>query len=296
MPDDFLLKTNSLSKDFGNSRGAFEINIEVKPGEVVGFLGPNGAGKTTTLSMLAGLTYASQGSFEMLGKKNINPLNIHQLNSDLGIMLSEVSLEANQNAKSFFIQRSKFYGRESLVKALDLAKKLDLSITTSFRKLSLGNKKKIGLIASEMHSPKLLILDEPTSGLDPLIQQKFLEILNQVKARGGSVLLSSHVLSEVEQICDQIIMIKNGKIVRKDETKKVLEKALKRIRIKGQHPKLEETIKSKSLASSTEQTNTELVIFTDKRLSIMKELVAEGISEVLIEQPNLEEMFLDLYR
>ena len=275
---EFLLKTEKITKDFGEEKGAFEVVLEVKPGEIVGFLGPNGAGKTTTLSMLTGLSFPTSGNFEILGQKNDNPLNIYKINSNLGVMLSDAALENEQTAKQFFIRRSSFFGKKSLKKALDLAEKLELSLKTPFKKLSLGNKKKVGLIASEMHTPKLLILDEPTSGLDPLIQQKFLKILMEVKNRGGAVLLSSHVLTEVQQICDRVVIIKKGKIVKKDSIKNVLKTAFKKIKITGQQPELLSSLQKQGLVNSYQQNSTELVIFTQKRLEVMRELVHRNIS------------------
>lgn len=290
-----LIKTTKLTKDFGNHKGAFDIDMEVRAGEIVGFIGPNGAGKTTTMSMLVGFTKPTSGNFEIFGDPNVNYQNIHKIMPRLGVLLSDVAFEPNFTAERIFIENQKLLDKDLTKNWRKMADYLDLDITKKFKKLSLGNKKKVGIVNALMHEPELVIMDEPTSGLDPLIQQRYLELIKQLKNKGGAVLLSSHVLSEVQAACDYILMIKNGELILNDSTENILAQAIKVFRVESLNSDDLEEMEQKNLIDKWEDRGVETMLYTRKRESVLKFLVKKNIYDFYLEKPNLEDMFLKQY-
>lgn len=222
-----MIKIYNAKKYYGSIRGIEDVSMQVTDGEIFGFVGPNGAGKTTLIRILLGLLSLDEGDAFIFDE----PVHIgsHKLNKDIGYMPSETHMFDDLKVKdiiSFFQTMKK--GDQDYVK--HLIERLDIDTEKKFGSLSFGNKKKIGIVVALMHQPKLLILDEPTSGLDPLIQSRFLELLNDAKKRGQTILLSSHVLSEIEKVCDRLALIKSGKIlftrsmkdIKNEEHKRVL--------------------------------------------------------------------------
>lgn len=290
-----LLKTFKLTKDYGNQKGAFNVSVEINPGEIVGFIGPNGAGKTTTMLMLIGFIKPTLGSFSLFGDDNITHRNIHMYMNRLGILMSDVAYNKNEKVRTILDRNSDLLDKNFETGWINLAKYFDLDIESRFGDLSLGNKKKVGIINSIMHSPELLIMDEPTSGLDPLIQQKFLQKIKKIKENEGSVLLSSHVLSEVQNVCDRIIMIKDGNIIIEDTTKNILDQALSVFRIPASHNGLLEELLKQDFVDKHSQLLNEVEVFTNDREQIIKYLTSKNIFDYYIEKPNLEDTFLTQY-
>jgi ABC-2 type transport system ATP-binding protein len=222
-----MIKVLNAKKYYGKTRGIEDVTLNVLPNEILGFVGPNGSGKTTLIRALLGLIKIDDGELFVLdqevkiGSKNINKM--------IGYMPSESYFFNEMKVKDIieFFRSMRDVNLEYLNK---LITELDIDVTKRFKELSFGNKKKIGIVVSLMHQPKLLILDEPTSGLDPLIQQRFLDLLIEAKELGQTILLSSHVLSEIEKVCDRIALIKDGKIlftrsieeIRKEEHKRLI--------------------------------------------------------------------------
>ena len=288
-----MLKTENLTKNFGNNKGVFDICIEIQPGEIVGFIGPNGAGKSTTINMITGLLFPNQGTVELFGKK-MDKNNIQSLKEKMGILYSQPYFEPNLKTVTILERQA------SLQKIKDekwsvLANLLDLDNTRNFGKLSLGNKKKVGIISALMNTPDLLILDEPTSGLDPLIQKKFLDLLLAVKKRGGSVFLSSHVLNEVEAICDRIIMIKNGKIIKQAKTSELIQSMPKIFKFTNLPAPILNQIQALKGNLKEVIYENEVKIYTNQTESILEILYKNKISNFFLERSSLEEMFLENY-
>jgi ABC-2 type transport system ATP-binding protein len=291
-----VLKTESLTKDFGDNKGAFDINLELSPSEIVGFIGPNGAGKTTTMLMLAGFTHPTSGFLEIFNRKEVTPNNIHTLIEKMGVLLSEIGFDPNLSSKEIFQKNAWLLGKNLKKKWQELSERLDLDVNKTFGSLSLGNKKKAGLVNALMHSPKLLIMDEPTAGLDPLIQQEFLKLLREHRDNGASIMLSSHILKEVENICDRIIMIKNGRIILTDKTSNILEKALKIIRVFEPDSKLKKELKKTAQNQKLQEEDTQILIHTNKIDQFIKVLDKNNHYNFFVERVSLEEMFLDSYK
>lgn len=289
------LEVTNLTKDFGNKKGAFDINFSLESGQTIGFIGPNGAGKSTTLNMLSGFIKPNSGQIKIFGQ-NVNWLNIHNLYPKIGVLLSEVAFEKNLKPSQIFGQTEMILNRNLKSKWKELAEFLELDVTKKFSSLSYGNRKKVGIINCLMHDPELVLLDEPTGGLDPLIQQKFFSLLQKITNKGGSVLLSSHVLGEVQSACDRIMMIKDGKIILQDTTKNILDKASRVFKIKNPSKDLLDILHKQNTVIKTETFGEETLIYTDKYEVILQTLIKNKVYDFYLEKPSLEEMFLQFYK
>jgi ABC-2 type transport system ATP-binding protein len=207
-----LIDVAGLTKRYGRKRGITDVSFEVTEGEVFGFLGPNGAGKTTTMRLLMALLYPNAGSARIAG------LDCWQRSVDvkraIGYLPGELALDPNLTGGQILAYFANLRGGVDRAHLDALISRLDLDPTRRFRHYSHGNKQKVGLIQAFMHRPRLLLLDEPTSGLDPLNQHEFNRMVAEVRGDGRTVFLSSHILSEVESVCDRVGIIREGRLVR----------------------------------------------------------------------------------
>lgn len=206
-----VIETVGISKAFGKVQALSNVNLEVKQGEVFGFIGPNGAGKSTTIRILLGILKASQGEAKIFG------LNAWQdavaIHKRLAYVPGDVNLWPNLTGGEVIDLFMSLQGASNPNKKAELIERFDLDPTKKCRSYSKGNRQKVALVAAFASDAELYILDEPTSGLDPLMERVFQECVMEVTAKGGSVLLSSHILSEVEKLCDRIAIIREGSII-----------------------------------------------------------------------------------
>lgn len=219
---DVVLRTAGLVKDYrAGRRGASRVraldglDLEVRRGEVFGFLGPNGAGKSTTIRILLDQLRPTEGHVELLGttpRAGSGPLRAR-----IGYLPGELTMTGRATAGELLHHLARLRRGAGTARIAPLAQRLDLDLTRPIRGLSKGNKQKVGVIQAFMHDPELLILDEPTSGLDPLLQHEFLTMVGEVQAAGATVFMSSHVLSEVEEIADRVAIVRQGRIVDLDD-------------------------------------------------------------------------------
>ena len=207
-----LIDVTGLTKEYGRKRGIIDVSFDVTDGEVFGFLGPNGAGKTTTMRLLMALLYPNAGSARIAGmdcwRRSVDVKRV------VGYLPGELALDPNLTGGQILAYFANLRGGVDRVYLDALVERLDLDPTRRFRHYSHGNKQKVGLIQAFMHRPRLLILDEPTSGLDPLNQREFDRMVAEVRRDGRTVFLSSHILSEVESVCDRVGIIREGRLVR----------------------------------------------------------------------------------
>jgi ABC-2 type transport system ATP-binding protein len=222
-----VIETKKLTKYYGKSRGIIDVDLTVEEGEIFGFIGPNGAGKSTTIRTLLSLIYKTSGEARIFGldceKDKVKILE------DIGYLPSEVFYYDNMRAVDLFKYSASFYNKDCTQKTKELADVLQLDLGKKIEDMSLGNKKKVGIIQGLLHSPRLIILDEPTSGLDPLMQRTFFDLIKKENERGATVLFSSHILSEVQRICDRVAIIKEGRIVKTQKISELRQDAYKNV-------------------------------------------------------------------
>lgn len=289
------LKTTSLTKEYLPGKGAIDINIEIKPDEIVGFIGPNGAGKTTTMRMIMNLTEPDSGEYSLFDKKIEKEEDFLNAVKKIGFLPAEGGLYNNFTPEQLFKYSSELNNDGGYKKAMEMCEALHLESYRKIKELSTGNRRKIGIILTMMHPTKLLILDEPTVGLDPLIQMQIVEALKEFKKQNGSILLSSHVMSEVESVCDRIIMIKDGHIILKEDTQKLLKTARRIIKIDNLTKKHIEIIQKFKSLEKLENNNGLTLIYTKEPKEIIDYLTKNDIYNFWIERPTLEEMFIHYY-
>ncbi len=206
-----ILESKSIVKNFGKVRALDGVNLEIKKGEVYGFIGPNGAGKTTTIRILLGILKADEGSASIFGMDVwSDAVEIHK---KVAYVPGEVNLWPNLTGGEVIDLFTSLRGKINVEKRDDLIRRFNLDPTKKCRTYSKGNRQKVALIAAFASDAELFILDEPTSGLDPLMEQEFHKCIDEAKKAGKSILLSSHILSEVEKLCDKVSIIKDGKII-----------------------------------------------------------------------------------
>ena len=224
-----VITVKNISKNFGALRALDDVSFEVEEGSITGFLGPNGAGKSTTMSILMGFIAPTKGSATVLGEP-ISPHLAARLN--IGFLSANMALDDHLTAR----EEIHYYAALSKVSSdygFKLAKDLDLDLDAKIKDLSTGNHQKVALTVALLAKPKLLILDEPTSGLDPIIQGVFLKTIHALNKSGTTIFISSHILSEISELCDHFIFIKKGKIVASLTEDQLRQKASKTISIKS---------------------------------------------------------------
>lgn len=209
-----VIEVKNLTKDYGCGRGVFDVSINVGEGEVFGFLGPNGAGKSTTIRHLMGFSKPDGGQTEIFGKPTFN--RYYEILGRVGYIPGEIALPAGLTGREFIAMMQDLQGihdGERLSRMLELFELDDVMLRSETKRMSLGVKRKLAVVTAFMSDPDVLILDEPTSGLDPVMQGNFIEFIHEEKKRGKTILLSSHIFSEIDSTCDRIAIIKDGKIV-----------------------------------------------------------------------------------
>lgn len=206
-----VIEINNLTKDFGNSKGIFDLSFSLKQGEVVGFLGSNGAGKTTTIRHLMGFIKADNGSAKILNMDCFK--NAYSVQEKIGYLPGEIAFMDNMTGAEFIHFMADMKNITDLQYARELIAYFDIDTKIKIKKMSKGMKQKIGLIIAFMQDTPILILDEPTTGLDPLMQTKFVDLIKKEKAKGKTILMSSHIFEEIENTCERIVMIKDGRLV-----------------------------------------------------------------------------------
>ena len=210
MTDDVIV-AERLTKSYGSTRGVTDLSFSVHAGEVFGYLGPNGAGKSTTIRTMLDFQRPTSGRITVFGvEARADPAAVH---ARVGYVPGEFGLYERMQVRDYLDAYAAFRHGAGRDRIGPLAERLRLDVDRTIHELSHGNKQKIGLVQAFMHEPDLLVLDEPTQGLDPLVQQTFYELLDEARARGGTVFLSSHILPEVERTCDRVGIIRDGTLL-----------------------------------------------------------------------------------
>jgi len=206
-----VIQVENLTKDYGHNRGAFDVTFNIEKGEVYGFLGPNGAGKTTTIRHIMGFSRPGKGRTYVNGKNSWK--HYYEIQRDLGYLPGEIALPERLTGTEFIKMMADLRKMTDMTYTQTLIKRFELEPSGGLKRMALGMKRKLAIVTAFMHDPDILVLDEPTSGLDPIMQDIFIEFIKEEKRRGKTILLSSHIFSEVDATCDKISIIKDGRLV-----------------------------------------------------------------------------------
>ena len=206
-----MIRVEHLTRDYGHGRGVFDVSIEVREGEVFGFLGPNGAGKTTTIRHVMGFSRPEEGTITVLGKDAWR--QAAAIKREVGYLPGEPEFPVDMTGTQFVSYMASLRGVAGTGRAPELLERFELDASGRIKRMSMGERRKLAVVCAFLHDPRLLVLDEPTSALDPIMQERFVQFVLEEKGRGKSVLLSSHIFSEVDATCDRIAIIKDGRVV-----------------------------------------------------------------------------------
>lgn len=268
------IEISNLTKTYGKNRGVSGISLEVKKGDIFGFLGPNGAGKSTTIRSMLGMLKFQEGTIKILQMDAVKQQK--EILRKVGYMPSEAMFYPSMKAKDVIRFAAKARNLDCTQEADRICQLLEVNMDKRIEELSLGNRKKVGIVCAMQHKPELLILDEPTSGLDPLMQEAFFKLILEYNSQGTTCFLSSHVLSEVKKYCKNAAIIKEGKIIRVDSVENLSKSNLRRVRI-------------------WEDGQERAFSYTGDMKKLIGELDGRNIEDLLIEEPSLDELFMHYY-
>jgi ABC-2 type transport system ATP-binding protein len=288
------IEVKKLTKSYGKNRGIVDLNFKVLTGEVFGFLGPNGAGKTTTTRVLLDFMHPNAGEAKIFG------LDSHEDSTEIkklvGYLPGELHLYEQLTGTEFLRFLSRFREIVDWGFVDSLSSRLKANLHQQIRKLSHGNKQKIGMISSFMHKPQLLILDEPTAGLDPLVQQEFYKLVNEVQAEGSTVFVSSHNLHEVEKICDRVGIIREGELVVVEDINSLRKRAIRPLEVQFVKAPKKSDFENIDGVKDVSLENTTLRCFVVGSLnSLVKQLAKYEVVNIISSEPDLEKIFLTYY-
>ena len=293
------IETNKLTKSYGKSRGINDLMLTVEEGDFFGFIGPNGAGKSTTIRTLLGLIKPTGGSAKVLGFDILTEKD--KILKEVGYLPSEINFYSGMKVKDVIKYSADLRKAKCKDKALELAERLGLDMSRKVDELSLGNRKKVGIVCAVQHSPKLLILDEPTSGLDPLMQREFFNILTEENERGATIFFSSHILSEVQNYCRTAAFIKDGNIIMSDTVDKIEETGAKKVSVIGGKSGLESILKGNDIKKYIsdfkidEEKGSADFLYNGKMPMLLDMLRSVEPKDLTITEPSLEEIFMNYY-
>ncbi|RKX48620.1 MAG: ABC transporter ATP-binding protein [Thermotogae bacterium] len=285
-----MLVAKHLKKYYGKYRGVEDVSFSIKPGEIYGLIGPNGAGKTTTIRIILGLLYKDSGNITIGGHEI--PKDLKRITNKIGYLPGEVNFYPDMKIREFLRFNRNFYPQIELDYEKDLVEFLNINPEKKFKELSQGNKKKVGILQALVHKPEYLIMDEPTNGLDPLLQSKLYELLQEERKRGTVILFSSHVLTEVERLCQRVGVIKEGKLVKELAMEDIHKYTKKLVTVYG--------LKEPDRLYEYELVNNNGREFTfsinrDELKGFLKVLTNLEFSDLQIRNPSLEEAFMEFY-
>jgi ABC-2 type transport system ATP-binding protein len=292
--NDIIINTAKLTKYYGKQLGIEDVDLEVKRGEVFGYLGPNGAGKTTTIRMLLDFIRPTHGS------ATVFDLDIRQSSVEIhrrvGYLNGELALYNDMTGEDLLKYLGNLRGGLDWKYVRELAARFECDLPRHIQGLSMGNKQKLGLLQAFMHKPELLILDEPTNGLDPLMQHQFYDLLSETKKEGRTVFLSSHILPEVEKVCDRVGIIRQGRLVTVETIESLKSHSVRKLEIHFAGP----VPKDKFISiSGVRDIIVEDSILTSTVVGSLDALIKAAAQFVVVNiisrEPTLEEIFLTYY-
>ena len=290
-----IISIESLTKYYGKFLAVSDISFSVNKGEIFGLIGPNGAGKSTTMRSILNFIKPTEGKITIKGLDSQK--DYIKIRSLIGYLPGEFSIYDNLSGEEYISHILHLRNKSNKIPNLkNLAARFDLDLSKKSKKLSKGNKQKVGIIQAFCHDPEILILDEPTSGLDPLKQQEFEDLVLEFKNQGKTIFISSHVLPEVETLCDRVAIIKNGQIIAEDKMADLKKKSLNRIEVQFSKDfdvdKLRKNIGISKVTGDSNKYTFDIEGNIDK---FIKELANHEIENLKTIEPDLEDIFLSYY-
>lgn len=289
-----VIEISHITKDYGQNRGVFDVSFSVKQGEVLGFLGPNGAGKTTTIRQLMGFIKPDKGSLSILDMDCFKESD--KIQTSLGYLPGEIAFIDSMTGMEFIRFVAKMKNMRDMGRAQELMKMFELNASGKLKKMSKGMKQKIGIVCAFMNPlASILILDEPTSGLDPLMQNRFVELIQEEKARGKTILMSSHMFEEVERTCDRVAILKEGRLAAVDSVA-----ALKKTRRRSYTVVFPTTEQAAAFAAEWDGVLTVggrrvTAAVQDGLLPFLQALERHGAEDLDADRQSLEDVFMQYY-
>jgi len=288
-----IIETTNLTKFYGNNRGIKDVSLSIEKGEIFGFIGPNGAGKSTTIRLLLSLIYPTSGQATIFGKDCFK--YGHEIRNDIGYLPSEVFYYDKMRVKDLLKYSASFYKGDHSKRIKELSDIMELDLNRKIDELSYGNKKKVGIVQGLLHQPQLIILDEPTSGLDPLMQQKFFDIILEENKKGATIFFSSHILGEVQKLCNRVAIIRDGSIIKIEDIKTLRNNNYKKVVVKTKNRDIKEFLIEG--VSNIKKLDLEISFFYKGNINNLLSLITKKqIDDVFIEEPTLEEIFMHYYQ
>jgi ABC-2 type transport system ATP-binding protein len=287
------IQLEHLTKSYGSHRGIIDVTLEAQAGQVVGFLGPNGAGKTTAIRVLMGFLHPTSGRASILGRDVMRESVV--VRKSVGYLPGDAALYGNRTGSELMALSLRARGVSSDARGLEVAERLRAPMDRIVKKCSRGMRQKVALVLTLAHDPQVLILDEPTSGLDPLAQRELLRLLDEEAKTGKTVLLSSHVLSEAEQVCDRVAILRDGRLIVEDSVENLRGRKYKEVTVTyaGDPPNLEGIGEVEVI---WQHQNRMTFRVRGDVSALLRRLSESAIEDVIISEPSLEEVFLDFYR
>ena len=288
------IETHGLVKRFGRHCALNGIDLSIAPGQVFGYLGPNGAGKTTTIRLLAGLSRPTSGTAHVLGLDTVRERDLMQRR--LGYLPGTFVGYPDLSGEQYLRFLANLRGGVDWNLVTSMAKRLDLDLGRRLGVLSHGNRQKVGILQALMHQPELVILDEPTTGLDPIIQREFLGLLRDVRDTGGTVFLSSHILSEVEAVADHVGIIREGSLVVVESVDLLKRRALRRMDLTfAGDPPLDVLSGIAGVRDLTVTGTTAHLSVEGSTADLLAAAAPHRVEQIVTHEPDLEEIFLSYY-
>lgn len=287
-----IIEINNLTKSYKKNRGIDDLSLTIHKGEIFGFIGPNGAGKSTTIRTLLNFIHPTSGTANIFGKDSVK--DSKEIRKQVGYLPSEVHYYDDMKALDLLQYSAKFHQYTNNQRIVELAEKLHLDLNKKIEDLSFGNRKKVGIIQALLHEPKLLILDEPTGGLDPLMQHTFFELLKIERDKGATIFFSSHILSEVQKMCDRVAIIKEGKLLKVERVETLLKNNVKKISLNLQ-TETEQAIEEIEGMNKVKNGDDWTFLYSGDINRLLHKMSTLHVKDLLIEEPSLEEVFIHYY-
>ena len=284
-----IIQTTKLTKYYGKARGIIDLDLTVEQGEFFGFIGPNGAGKSTTIRTLLGLIAPTSGSAMIFGKDVTKEKEA--ILQNIGYLPSEALFYQGMKVKEILKLSADLRKRDCAAESKLLCERLQLDTTRKVDELSFGNRKKVAIVCALQHRPELLVLDEPTGGLDPLMQKEFFDILRERNKEGATILLSSHVLSEIQRNCSRAAIIRDGRIIACDNVDVLSKTSAKRVTVHGSVD-LEHLSGIRDRRDSGDSVS---FLYSGDMNSLLRALSSGQVNDLTVSEPDLEEVFLHYY-